>query len=354
MNLSFIHQVSEDDLKAWLRARNEPSFRAKQISEWLWKHGVFDVDLMTNLSLQLRDKLQESFILCPLTLVRSEGSNDGETTKFLWKLCDGAMVESVLIRAPGRCTVCVSSQVGCPVRCSFCASGKHGFIRNLCAAEIAGQVLAVQQQIVGNEERITNIVYMGMGEPLRNYEAVVESIRLLSDSAHFGMSKRRITVSTVGVVENILRLAHEGIGVNLALSLHAPRQELRQKLIPYARDYDLEEVMKAVDTYHLLSGRDITYEYILIAGVNDRIEDAMDLCSLLRGRQGTVNLIPYNTVSGLKFRRSSTTDISAFRQFLDKMGVVNTCRYTKGDDIGAACGQLALAQAEQGEGDGAV
>jgi 23S rRNA (adenine2503-C2)-methyltransferase len=349
----FLHSLSMEDLVAWLQGQNEPSFRAKQIFEWLWKHGVSDVTKMSNLSLRLREAICASFILQPLVIVNKEESADGETTKYLWRLYDGKMVESVLIRAPGRRTVCVSSQVGCPVRCAFCASGKAGFVRNLGASEIVCQVLFIQQELSKCDERITNVVYMGMGEPLRNYEAVVDSIRLLSDPSFFGFSRRRITVSTVGVVEGILRLAEEDVGVNLALSLHAPVQEIRQKIIPYARQYALEEILKAVDYYHTATGRDITYEYILLSGINDRIEDAQALCSLLRTRQGSVNLIPYNPILGVTLQRSSTKNIDAFREYLDRMGIVNTCRYTKGSDIAAACGQLALRESK-GEAGGAV
>lgn len=338
----FIHSLSLQELAAWLQEQKEPAFRAKQIFEWVWKHAVSDVAKMSNLSLRLRDALVQSFVMQPLTLVSKEESEDGETTKFLWKLFDGKMVESVLIRAPGRSTVCVSSQVGCPVRCAFCASGKSGFIRNLYSAEIVSQVLSIQSHVAAIGDHVTNVVYMGMGEPLQNFEAVVESLRSLSDPAFFGLSKRRITVSTVGVVENIKRLADEGCGVNLALSLHAPNQEIRQKIIPYARQYHLDAIMEAVDYYHATTGRDITYEYILLSGINDRIEDAEELASLLKARQGSVNLIPYNPIPGLTLSRPSTKQIEAYRACLDKRGIANTCRYTKGKDIAASCGQLAL------------
>jgi 23S rRNA (adenine2503-C2)-methyltransferase len=297
---------------------------------------------MSNVSLRVREALSQAYVLQPLELVNKEESEDRETTKFLWKLFDGKMVESVLIRAPGRCTVCVSSQVGCPVRCAFCASGKAGFVRNLYAAEIVYQVLAIQRQLVDESRRVTNIVYMGMGEPLRNYDSVVQSIRLLSDPQHGNFSRRRITLSTVGVVENIRRLANEDVGVNLALSLHAPSQEIRQKIIPYARSYPLLQIMEAVDEYRTATGRDITYEYILLSGLNDRPEDAHALAALLQGRKGSVNLIPYNPVAGVLLRRPMTEEIEAFRAVLDRAGIVNTCRYTKGRDIAAACGQLAL------------
>lgn len=353
MNPCFLHALSKEELVAWLQGQNEPAFRAKQIFEWLWKHGVSDVSKMTNLSLRLREAIRTSFILQPLKILHKEESGDGETTKYLWQLYDGKMVESVLIRAPGRRTVCVSSQVGCPVRCSFCASGKEGFVRNLYASEIVCQVLTIQHELSECNERVTNVVYMGMGEPLLNYESIVDSIRFLSDPACMGFSKRRITVSTVGVVEGILRLANDGVGVNLAFSLHAPSQEIRQKIIPYARQSFLDEILKAVDYYHSVTGRDITYEYILLSGINDRIEDARKLCALLQSRQGSVNLIPYNPIPGMTLQRSSTKDIEAFREYLDRMGIVNTCRYTKGHDIAAACGQLALRESV-GESGGVV
>lgn len=338
----FLHAQSIEALGTWLSGLSEPTFRAKQIYEWLWHHGVSCPADMLNLPLRLREALSASFITQPVTLVQKEESDDGETTKYVWKLYDGKLVESVLIRAPGRQTVCVSSQVGCPVRCAFCASGKGGFVRNLYAAEIVCQVLAIAQELRGQDKRVTNVVYMGMGEPLRNYQAVVESIHYLTEPLFFGLSRRRITVSTVGVVENIRRLADDGVGVNLALSLHAPSQEIRQKIIPYARQYPLEDIMDAVEYYRTVTGRDITYEYILLQGITDRLEDAKGLAALLRGRQGSVNLIPYNPVTGLTLQRPSAKAVEAFREHLEKAGIVNTCRYTKGQDIAAACGQLAL------------
>lgn len=337
MDPQFLQTLSVEELRDWLAERREPAYRAKQIIDWVWQRKVSDPSEMTNLSVRLREELSSAFCVQPLQLVCREESADQETTKFLWKLYDGKFVESVLIRAPGRCTLCVSSQVGCPVRCAFCASGKGGFIRNLYCAEIVGQVLAVAKT-----ETISNIVYMGMGEPLRNYEAVVDSIRRLCDSAYGGLSRRRITVSTVGVVENIRRLADDGVGVNLALSLHAPSQEIRQKIIPYARQYLLEDVLAAVEYYRSTTGRDVTYEYILLSGLNDREQDAQALCALLRGRHGSVNLIPYNPVAGLTLQRPPAQDIERFRSYLDRADIVNTCRYTKGHDIAAACGQLAL------------
>jgi 23S rRNA (adenine2503-C2)-methyltransferase len=323
-----------------------PSFRSKQISEWLWLKQAVTFEEMTNIGKNLQKLLSDTFIVNVLHLEEKSDSSNVETTKYLWKLQDGAHIESVLIRSFERNTVCVSTQVGCPIGCTFCASGKLGYVRNLQAAEIVTQVLNIQRELLEKGENVTNIVYMGMGEPLRNYDEVVLSIRLLTDPNLSNFSRRRITVSTVGIVENIERLAQEDLGVNLALSLHAPTQEMRQKLIPYARRYPLLDVLKAVDLYQKTTGREITYEYILIQYVNDREEDAQALVSLLQGRKGCVNLIPYNPISHVSYKRAPARSVVAFRRILDEGGIHHTCRYTKGDDIAAACGQLALHQVE--------
>ena len=340
MGKPFLHSLKEGELKQWLKSQGQSAFRAKQIEQWLWQHCVASTEQMSNLPKALQEVLERDFIVRPLELVKVENSSDGETTKYLWQLHDGKRVESVLIRAPGRKTVCVSSQVGCAMRCSFCASGKCGFVRNLDMAEIVSQVLAIHAMLLESGEKVSHVVYMGMGEPLQNYGQVVASIRALTE--RFGISRRRITLSTVGVIEGIRKLAREEVGVHLALSLHAPSQELRQKLLPFAKGVELGQLMQAVDEYRRLSGRDITYEYILIHGVNDRPEHARELIALLRSRGGCVNLIPYNPVPGLRFKRSTKEDIERFREILSKEGVNNTCRYTKGKDISAACGQLAL------------
>ena len=324
----------------------EAKFRAKQLVEWLYQKGEVSFEKMTNFSAELRQKLEKSFQLCPLTLVKVHDSDDGETTKFLWKLSDGNFVESVLIRSAERRTVCVSSQVGCPARCAFCASGQKGLFRNLEVSEIFSQVFLINLWLKNKEERVSHIVYMGMGEPFRNYENVVKSIELLINPDFLGISQRRITVSTVGVIEGIERFSEENFKVNLVLSLHAPNQKIRQKIIPYARHYDLGDILVAMDLYAKKTKRDVTFEYTLLAGINDSKEHAKELVELLKGKQCTVNLIPYNPVAGLRLERPTTESIRDFRDILTKAAIVNTCRYTKGDDIAAACGQLALRQKE--------
>jgi 23S rRNA (adenine2503-C2)-methyltransferase len=338
------------ELARWFCEQKEAKFRAKQLVEWLYAKGEIDFAKMTNFSVELRQKLQEHFAISPIELVSAQDSSDLETTKFLWKLSDGNFVESVLIRSDDRRTVCVSSQVGCPARCAFCASGKEGLFRNLETSEIFAQVFLINNWLQKKNERVSHIVYMGMGEPFRNYENVVESIKLLLDPEFLGISQRRITVSTVGVVEGIKRFSDESFKVNLVLSLHAPNQRLRQKIIPYARHYELNSILEAMDEYAEKTKRDITFEYTLLAGLNDGKEEAEELVQLLKDKQCTVNLIPYNPVAGLQLKRPSPEVIREFRQVLDKGRIVNTCRYTKGDDIAAACGQLVLQKRQEVEG----
>ncbi len=334
--------LNEQDLIEWLKERGEKEFHAKQILDWIYIKGVISWEEMTNLSKSLREKLAKEIRFPVLELIRVTESNDRETFKFLWRLIDGSLIESVLICSGTRRTVCVSSQVGCPVRCAFCASGQQGFSRNLRPSEIIEQVLQINKWLANKEERVSHIVYMGMGEPLKNYESVLKSIHLLSHPRLLNISQRRITISTVGIVEGIKRLSKEGLKVNLVLSLHAPNQHIRKKIIPYARKYPLEDILEAMDEYAQKTKRDITYEYVLLAGINDHPDHAHELSHLLKGKQGTVNLIPYNPVPGLKLKRPDKKAIKQFRSVLFGSHIVNTCRYTKGDDIAAACGQLAM------------
>lgn len=298
---------------------------------------------MTNLSKELRTKLSESFCLHSLKLKRAVDSEDGETTKFLWELSDEKLVESVLIRAPDRKTVCVSSQVGCPARCAFCASGKKGLVRNLGVGEILEQIILIDNYLKEKDDgHVSHIVFMGMGEPFENYDNVLASIRRIIDPKGLGLSQRRVTVSTVGLVEQIVRFAEEDLSVHLVLSLHAPTQDIRKKIIPYARKYALADLLGAMLYFAQKSGRDITYEYTLMEGINDHIEHAKELAKLVKGHPCTVNLIPYNPVEGLRLHRPSKEAIEDFRQVLIDAKIPTTWRYTKGKDIAAACGQLAL------------
>lgn len=333
--------MSLKEMSLAMEALGEKAFRGKQLFEWLYQKKVFSFEKMTNFSKEMRVKLENAFAPS-LKLLKTVKSEDGETEKFLWELSDGKKVESVLIYSGDRRTVCVSSQVGCPARCAFCASGRQGLFRNLSVSEIVEQVVQIDEILFQREERVSHVVYMGMGEPMENYESVVASIRILTSPDALAISQRRITVSTVGVIEGIHRLAKEDLKVNLVLSLHAPNQHLRKKIIPYARKYLLEEILTAMDSYAKETKRDITYEYTLLHGINDSEEEAKELATLLHKKQCTVNLIPYNPVEGLRLERPSMGRVEEFRRILQERGIETTWRYTKGDKIAAACGQLAL------------
>ncbi len=340
--MSHILGLTPAELAKLLETLGEKPFRATQILSWIYEKGATSWEQMTNLSKEARAKLSNAISLHSLKVIKSVDSSDGDTTKFLWELADGKKVESVLIRAPGRRTVCVSSQVGCPARCAFCASGKEGLVRNLTAGEIVEQVVAIDRLLKENGERVCHVVFMGMGEPFENYENVLQAIRLLNDPQGLNISQRRITVSTVGLVEQIMRFANEDLKVNLVLSLHAPNQRLRQKIIPYARKYALEDLLTAMLHFTKTTRRDITYEYTLLADINDAEEHAKELAALVKDHPCTVNLIPYNPVDGLKLKRPAKEVIDAFQAILNEERIPNTCRYTKGKDIAAACGQLAM------------
>ncbi len=342
-----IHDLSLEDLSRRLAQEGEKPFRAKQIFKWIYEKKECDWERMTDLNKDLRIKLQKMLCLSSISQKNVEVSKDQETIKFLWELADGKLVESVLICSHDRRTVCVSSQVGCPARCAFCASGKEGLLRNLSAAEIFEQVYQIDRYLKQKAERVSHVVFMGMGEPFENYENVIRAVHLLNDPLRLNISQRRITVSTVGVVEGIRRFIDEDLNVNLVLSLHAPNQHIRKKIIPYSRKYPLEDILKEMIAFSKQSKRDITYEYTLIEGINDQSAHAEELAQLLKGQQCTVNLIPYNPVEGLNLKRPEKESIEEFRRILESHRIVTTWRYTKGKDIAAACGQLALKESSQ-------
>ena len=333
---------TQDQVKSWLRSVEEPSYRFKQIFDWVYKKGVLSTEKMVNLPPSLREKIAVAFDFPTLRLEKTQKSSDKETTKYLWTLFDGRQVESVLIASGERRTLCISSQVGCPARCAFCASGREGLIRNLSVGEILEQIVQIKGLLRGKKEQISHVVFMGMGEPLENYDQVIKAVRLLIDPLSLGLSARRVTISTVGVVEGIEKLMCEKIPVNLALSLHATNQALRKRIVPYARKYALEEVLGAAKRYSEKTKRDVTYEYVLLKGINDGEKEALELGRLLKGHQSCVNLIPYNPVPHVRFKRPDGDAIEGFRALLKQVGVNATWRYTKGKEIAAACGQLAL------------
>jgi 23S rRNA (adenine2503-C2)-methyltransferase len=291
---------------------------------------------MTNLPRSLRARLDEA-LPAALRLTAESVSDDGQTVKWLWELWDGARVETVLMRYPERATVCVSSQAGCALGCSFCATGQAGFARHLTSGEIVEQVMLARRAAAPG--RLSNVVFMGMGEPLANYDRVWAAVVRLHD--HLGLSARHLTVSTVGVVPGIRRLAHETLPVNLAVSLHAANDALRDRLVPLNRRYPLAMLMEACRQYRVAKGRRLSFEWALISGVNDRLTDAVELAGLARPLAAHVNLIPLNPTPGYPVRGTAPAGVRAFRDQLIALGVNTTVRRNRGTDINAACGQLA-------------
>jgi 23S rRNA (adenine2503-C2)-methyltransferase len=341
-----LRELTLVQLQQMLADKGEKPFRAKQIYEWLWAKGVTDVDEMSNLSLSLRQMLKSDYTLHTLTEDKRQLSSDG-TIKCRWRLHDGHLIESVLIPVPedDRYTVCVSTQVGCSLTCSFCATGRMGRKRNLSAGEIYDQVHLVNlinQEVHGRG--ITNVVYMGMGEPLLTYANTMRSIALLTtpDPMGKGMSVRRITVSTAGIAKMIRQLADDGFKCNLALSLHAADDEKRNTMMPINESNDLESLMLALEYFYMKTKNRISYEYIAFNQINDSLDDASKLVRLCKRKFPVrVNIIEYNTVEGINFVKSSEDRLDNFARFLAKREVTVTVRRSRGKDIDAACGQLA-------------
>jgi 23S rRNA (adenine2503-C2)-methyltransferase len=325
-----------EELEAVVEELGQPAYRAKQLAQWIYKRGADSFDSMTDLPLRFREGLKESFTLGKSRVAHRSAAPDG-TIKYLLDLGDNEQVESVYLPYEERVSVCVSSQVGCPAGCTFCATALGGLARNMTAGEIVDEILILQAE--HPERRISHCVFMGMGEPLFNYDEVIRAVRLMTGEV--GMSPRHITISTVGVVPGIQQLAEEQLPVTLALSLHAPDDELRETLIPTARRWKLEQILDACRDYYRMTKRNLTFEYLLIAGINDAPEQATALARLLRGLPGNVNLIPFNFVDTPQgFRRPSAESVRAFRAALESGGRVTTQRMERGHAISAACGQL--------------
>ena len=336
--------LNRKHLEAWLLALGEKPFRAVQLLKWIHQLGVTDFDLMTNISKPLREKLKEVAEIRPPLIKDCFDAKDG-CYKWIVEVTSGSSVEMVYIPEAGRGTLCISSQAGCSLDCSFCATGKQGFNSDLTTAEIIGQLWLAKQELGEFSQplprRITNVVMMGMGEPLLNFDNVINAVNLMMEDNCYGLSKRRVTISTSGVVPAILRLS-EFTDASLALSLHAPNDELRSQIVPINRKYPIKELLASVKQYmdSLTDSRVATIEYILISGVNDHRQHARELAELLRTLPCKINLIPFNPIAGSEYKRSSNTAITSFRQILQEAGYTVTIRTTRGDEIGAACGQL--------------
>ena len=328
-----LFDMGQEDIAGLLD--DEPGYRARQVWRGLWERGAYPAD-MTDLPKALRDRL--GTVLAPsLQEVSRSVSSDHMTTKWLWGLHDGAQVETVLMLYPDRATVCVSSQAGCAMACSFCATGQAGFTRHLSSGEIVEQVVNARREAL--PRRLSNIVFMGMGEPMANYDRVWKAVELLH--ANLGISARHITLSTVGVVPGIRRLAGEALPVNLAVSLHAARDSLRDRMVPLNRRYPLSVLMSACAEYRAAKGRRLSFEWALIDGVNDSPQDAGELAELALPLGAHVNVIPLNPTPGYAGRGTPPAGVAAFRDWLAAHGVNATVRANRGTDIDAACGQLA-------------
>ncbi|WP_016837464.1 23S rRNA (adenine(2503)-C(2))-methyltransferase RlmN [Ureibacillus thermosphaericus] len=334
-----IYSLTLDELKQWLNENGEKPFRATQIYEWLYNKRVKTFDEMTNLSKQLRDKLKENFAFTTLSTIVKQESKDG-TIKFLFQLQDNYSIETVLMRHDYGNSVCVTTQVGCRIGCTFCASTLGGLKRHLLAGEIVEQVVKVQQTLDEVGERVSHVVIMGIGEPFDNYDAMMKFLKVINHEKGLNIGARHITVSTSGIIPKIYQFADEQLQINFALSLHAPNQELRERLMPIARAYKLDKLMEAIRYYTNKTGRRVTFEYGLFGGVNDSIEHAEELAQLIKGIKSHVNLIPVNYVPERDYVRTPRNQIFAFEKALKKNGINVTIRREHGSDIDAACGQL--------------
>ncbi len=339
-----IFDATLDDTAQAFRRNGQPPFRAKQLRKWVFDRHVAEPESMSDLPIGLRARLADVVDLTTAEIMADQMSDDG-THKLLISWGDGAEAECVMIPDGDRRTACVSSQVGCPVGCRFCASGVAGLKQNLSAGRILEQVWHLNRGLVARGDkvgRVTNLVFMGMGEPLSNYNAVLAATRRLHDSDGFGLGWRRITLSTVGVPNRMRQLADEGVPINLALSLHAPEEHLRREIIPWADHFELNDILNACRHYFEVTGREVTFEYILLDGVNDEPHHAKRLAAICRngGFRVNVNLLRYNEVDGLPYRRPSSERVVRFQKLLRDQNVNAHVRRSRGRDIDAACGQL--------------
>jgi 23S rRNA (adenine2503-C2)-methyltransferase len=335
-----LYDLSFDELSAKLAEAGFPAFRARQLWHWVYQQLAADYDSMTNLPGEMRAWLNEHLPLATMPVVRDSATDDGETHKLLYQTGDGQFVETVLMLYPDRATVCVSCQIGCAVSCAFCATGLGGLTRNLSAGEMVQQTIDAARRAREVGRTLTNLVMMGMGEPLQNYAPSLTFLKRLNDPSGFGFGARRMTVSTSGIVPRIDALADEPLQLNLAVSLHAPNDELRSSLVPINNRYPIAELMAACDRYIAKTGRRVSFEYALMRGINDSDEVATELAALLKGRLCHVNIIPLNPVDVLPYERPDPAGIDRFANTLIAAGIPATVRYSRGLEIDAACGQL--------------
>lgn len=335
-----IYDLDKSELKQLLVELGQPSYRASQVWHWIYDQNASDFNIMTNLPKELRQELSDYLLLSPWDPEAEQYSKDGQTKKVLFKLADDIFIETVLMRYQKRKTLCISTQAGCAMGCVFCATGQMGFFRNLTVGEIVQQVMFFARELAIQGERVTNIVMMGMGEPLHNYENTLSALDILTDEEGFNLSARKITISTVGLVPAIRRYAEEGRQTPLAVSLHAATDKDRNELIPISRRWSLAELIDACHYYVTKTGRRITFEWALIEGENDSQNQARLLGQLVKGLLCHVNLIPLNPTAGYGGRPTSRERVEAFQKELSRHGVSSTVRLRRGIDIQAGCGQL--------------
>ena len=331
-----IKNYNLEDLKQEMISIGEKPYRAEQIFKWIYVDKVKSFEEMTNLSLELRKKLEENYTMCNFEIIKKQESSDG-TKKYLFDVLDGNAIETVLMEYNSWKTICISSQIGCKMGCKFCASTGIPFIRNLTAGEIVEQILAVEQAI---KDRISKVVCMGIGEPVENYENVIKAIKIINNPKGINIGARHISVSTSGLVPRIYDLANENIQCTLSISLHATTDEKRSSMMPVNNRYNIKELMQACRDYIKITNKRISFEYALAKDNNDNLDDAKQLINLLKGMLCHVNLIPINKIENGKFTKSSNENIIKFRDYLNEHGIVATIRRELGSDIDAACGQL--------------
>ncbi|MDD3303522.1 MAG: 23S rRNA (adenine(2503)-C(2))-methyltransferase RlmN [Clostridia bacterium] len=332
-----ISNLTMEELEAYIEELGEKKFHSKQIYKWIHKIGVTHFDEMTDISKSLREKLKERAYILNMEVIEVQISKKDGTMKFLIRLNDNAAIESVLMKYNYGNTICVSTQVGCKMGCKFCASTKEGYERNLSGSEIEGQIQTIQRY---TNERISNVVYMGIGEPLDNYDNVIKSIKLINHPLGLNIGARHLSLSTCGLVPNIYQLADENTQCTLSISLHATLDEKRKEIMPIANRYSIKEILDACKYYIKVTGRRISFEYALIYGKNDSYEDAMRLVKLLRGMIAHVNLIPINEIKEKEYKKATEKSVESFMNTLNSCGIVTTVRRELGSDIDAACGQL--------------
>ncbi len=333
-----VYDLTYDAWQSWAKENNEPAFRAEQIYKWLYQKKVTSFRDMSNLSNELRQELDDDFVFPKISIM--EQLDSPNTTKFLFKLEDNSSIETVLMRHSYGNSICISTQVGCKMGCSFCASTISGWQRNLTAGEMIQQFLQVERFLKRQDERITSIVIMGIGEPFDNFIETINFIEIVNSDQGINIGQRHITVSTCGIVPEIYRFADLKTQVVLAISLHAANNKLRSEIMPINKKYPIEELMAAVSYYVRITGRRVTFEYALIKDVNDSTEQANELAFLLRDTKAHVNLIPVNPVEGKEFTKGNTNQLSVFKEILEKQNITTTIRRELGRDIAAACGQL--------------